>query len=64
MRRAKRVRSGLAGELAPRIAELFDALDDPAAVAERVADELTGRGLEAALQLALAESVRREADGR
>ena len=64
VRRAKRLRSELADELAPRIAELFDALGDPAAVAERLADDLTGRGLEVPLQLALAESVRREADGR
>ena len=59
MRRARRLRSELVGELAPRIAELFDALGDPAAVAGRLEDEMTGRELEVALQLVLAESVGR-----
>ena len=59
MRRAIRDRRALVAGLSPVVTRLFDELTDQAMVVKRLRAELTDRKLEVALQLALAESVRR-----
>jgi WD40 repeat protein/tRNA A-37 threonylcarbamoyl transferase component Bud32 len=56
-------RERLVAELRPRVQELFEQLEKPNAVVERLRGELKGRRREVALQLALAEAVARR-DGR
>ena len=60
--RARRARARLVEKLKPEVGALFTELGDGKRVAESLRTRLSGRRLEVALQLALAESVRRRGE--